>query len=85
MSRDSSQGTHEENDWAVSPAEVYMSGRLSKENLDSLVEMAGFSGNSSCVLFPGVSIVYLSEEDAFHKFEEEHKSRTKLHNVCFRL
>lgn len=65
MSRDSQQGTHEENDWAISPEEVYMTGMLSTENLDSLKEMAGAKGDANCVLFPGVSIVYLSEEDAY--------------------
>ena len=62
-----------------------MTGRLSKENLDSLTEMMGATGQGKCVLFPGVSIVYLSEEDAYQKFEYEHKSRSKLYNVCFRL
>lgn len=68
LKRNSTQGTHEENDWALSPEEVYMTGMLSRENLDSLVEMSGQKGDGKCVLFPGVSIVYLSEEDAYEKF-----------------
>jgi hypothetical protein len=65
---DSQQGTHEENDWAISPSEVFMAGRLSQENLDSLVELCGNSRTDRCIVFPGVSIVYLNEDDAFQMF-----------------
>lgn len=85
LPKDSEQGTHEENDWAISPEEVYMTGRISQENLDSLVELSNSGKNDKCIVFPGVSIVYLCEDDAFKKFSEEHRSRTKLHNVCFRI
>lgn len=46
--------------------------------------MAGNKSEKRIVL-PGISIVYLNEDDAFAKFAEEHRSRTKLQNVCFRI
>lgn len=81
----SQAGTHEENDWAISPDEVYLTGRVSQENLDSLIELSGSSKTDKCIVLPGVTIVYLNEDDAFQKFSEEHRSRQKLQNVCFRI
>jgi hypothetical protein len=77
--------THEENDWAISPEEVYISGMLSQENLESLVELSGSSKSDKCIAFPGISLVYLNEDDAYQKFLKEHRSRQKLLNVCFRI
>ena len=62
-----------------------MSGRLSQENLDSLIDMAENKSSKKDILFPGVSIVYLNEDDAFELYQEEHKSRQKLENVLFQI
>ena len=62
-----------------------MTGRVSQENLDSLVELSGNSKADKSIVFPGVSIVYLNEDDALQKFSEEHRSLQKLLNVCFRI
>ena len=40
---------------------------------------------SSEVLFPGVSLAYLKEKDAFNIFSDEHRSRENLYYVCFKV
>ena len=57
---------YETNYWCTSPKEVFISGRISKDNLDALEEMADY-GNSKIdrrILFPGVTLAYRKEHDA---------------------
>ena len=78
---------YEPNYWSCSPQVVFVSGRISKENLDALEEMADFGNNQvdRRILLPGVTLAYLKEADAFEFFKEEHKSRNTLYNLIFKL
>jgi len=75
-----------ENELAVSPGYVFLSGFISQENLTVLTDMASSNlKKDRCILFPGVVVVHQSESDAFKHFRKEHKSRSLLENVCFRV
>ena len=71
---DGEHPTHEDNDWSVTAEQVYLSGRLSQENLQSLIDMKE-SDSRGKILFPGISVCHLNEKDAFNIFSEEHRSR----------
>jgi hypothetical protein len=63
-----------------------MVGRLSDSNLSSLKEIIDRpSRRDKKVVFPGLSFIYLNQDDAYHFFKTEHKSRDELNNVCFKI
>ena len=49
---------YEENPWAAAPKIAFMTGRLTTDNLDSLIEMADKKVNENTIMFPGLSVVY---------------------------
>ena len=70
----------------LTPQYVFVSGRLTKEDIDCLEEMADDGSYAdSRVNFPGVTLAYLKEDDSHKLFLEEHKSRNMLHNVVFKI
>lgn len=78
---------YENNYWATSPKVVYISGRITQDNIDVLEEMSD-RGNTKIdrrILFPGVTLAYLRESDAFNFFKDEHNSRNTIYNVIFKL
>lgn len=62
-----------------------MTGRLTTDNLDSLIEMAEKKVKENTIMFPGLSVVYTSENASCNMFKYEHKSRSSLQNVIFRI
>ena len=76
----------EENEWSISPENVYICGRMTKDNLEALEEMSDKTErNQNKICLPGVSIVYFKAQDAEQLFLQEHQSRDTLMNVTFRL
>ena len=84
---DNNEPEFEHNPWAITQREVFMSGRVNQDNLDVLQEMAdkGKEKIDRRVLFPGVTVVHLNEDDSQEVFQAEHKSRNTLHNITFKL
>lgn len=77
------QPCFEESYWNLDVDHIYIGSRLSNDNLLSLVGMVE-TKNLDLVL-PGMSIVSTTEEDALKIFRKEHKSRSALVNVLFRI
>jgi hypothetical protein len=68
VNEDGNEITHEENDWAITPTTVYIPGRISDDNLHSLVELSEKKSkvdSEKSILFPGITLVYLNLDDAF--------------------
>ena len=53
-----SQPCYEENPWVVAPKIAFMTGRLTTDNLDSLIEMVDKKVKENTIMFPGLSVVY---------------------------
>ena len=77
--------SHEDKDWSIEADQIYMSGRLSEENLQSIIDMKQDENVTNALLFPGMSVAYLQEKDAFNVFSDEYRSRQNLYNVCFAI
>jgi hypothetical protein len=77
------QPCFEESYWNLDVDHIFIGSRLSNDNLLSLVGMVE-TKNLDLVL-PGISIVSTTEEDALKIFRKEHKSRSALVNVLFRI
>ena len=77
----------ERNPKALSARYVYMSGRLTPGNLESLLEMSSGGGyvKERKLTFPGLSLVYQNEKKSQDIFKNEHKSRNSLHCVTFKI
>lgn len=56
-----SQPCYEENQWVIAPKIAFMTGRLTTDNLDSLIEMADKKVKDNTIMFPGLSVVHTSE------------------------
>jgi len=81
LKEESSVPKHEENIWAMDVDNVFISGRMTKDNIDSLSDVVDSKPDSSIdrrISFPGVSIVHVRAQDAERIFLEEHKSRNTL-------
>ena len=49
------------------------------------MEMINYVNKGDTITFPGISLVYLNEQDALMKLREEHQSRSSLINVIFKV
>ena len=69
---DGEHDQHEENDWALTAGEIFLSGLLSQDNLQSLIDLKEDEKGQSKIQFPGTTLAHLNERDAFDVFSEEH-------------
>jgi hypothetical protein len=61
---------YEENVWAILPKLVFMTGRITYDNLETLTQMAeNKTAAGRNVMFPGVSLVHLNEAESCQIFK----------------
>jgi len=63
--QDQTSPSYEDNPWALTPKLVFITGRITSDNLDSLVEITQKKQQENRILFPGVSLVHLQESPSW--------------------
>lgn len=70
---------HEPNEWCLQPEEVFVSGYLVEEDLAELLQMCNKTKvlSQSSMLLPGISFVYLDENDALKEIRNSYRNEDK--------